>query len=108
MGVVDGVYGGIVDNIRMRVTDVVLAVPLYLLLFVLSASFTDGSPRSVIILIAVLSWMYAARLVRGEFLTLKGREYVLSARPIVGKNFLIMCRHIVPNDLCPVIAHAPL
>src|SRR5260370_41042357 len=108
MGVVDGVYGGIVDNIRMRVTDVVLAVPLYLLLFVLSASFTDGSPRSVIILIAVLSWMYAARLVRGEFLTLKEREYVLAARTIGAKNFRIMFRHILPNAAGPIIVNATL
>src|SRR5436305_8891874 len=66
-----GYYGGVVDNILMRFTDVILAVPLYLLLFVLSAAFTDGSPRSVIILIAILSWTYAARLVRGEFLALR-------------------------------------
>jgi peptide/nickel transport system permease protein len=89
-------------------TDVVLAVPLYLLLFVLSASFTDGSPRSVIILIAALSWMYAARVVRGEFLTLKEREYVLAARTIGAKHFRIMFRHILPNAAGPIIVNATL
>jgi peptide/nickel transport system permease protein len=108
LGATAGYYGGIVDNILMRVTDVVLAVPLYLLLFVLSASFTDGSPRSVILLIASLSWMSAARLVRGEFLALKEREYVLAARTIGAKNFRIMFRHILPNAAGPIIVNATL
>ncbi len=108
IGALAGYYGGIIDNILMRATDVVLAVPLYLLLFVLSASFTDGSPRSVIILIAVLSWMYAARLVRGEFLSLKEREYVLAARTIGAKGFRIMFRHILPNAAGPIIVNATL
>jgi peptide/nickel transport system permease protein len=79
-----------------------------LLLFVLSASFTDGSPRSVILLIAALSWMSAARLVRGEFLALKEREYVLAARTIGAKNFRIMFRHILPNAAGPIIVNATL
>jgi peptide/nickel transport system permease protein len=108
IGALAGFYGGVIDNILMRLTDVVLAVPLYLLLFVLSASFTDGSPRSVIILIAVLSWMYAARIVRGEFLALKEREYVLAARTIGAKNFRIMFRHILPNAAGPIIVNATL
>ena len=108
LGATAGYYGGIVDNILMRVTDVVLAVPLYLLLFVLSASFTDGTPRSVILLIAALSWMSAARLVRGEFLALKEREYVLAARTIGAKNFRIMFRHILPNAAGPIIVNATL
>jgi len=103
-----GYYGGIVDNILMRLTDIVLAVPLYLLLFVLSASFTDGSPRSVIFLIAVFGWTYAARLVRGEFLSLREREYVLAAKTIGAKNFRTMFRHILPNAAGPIIVNATL
>src|SRR5579859_8078041 len=53
VGAYAGFYGGLVDNILMRLTDIVLSVPLYLLLFVLSASFSDGSPKSVIFLIAI-------------------------------------------------------
>ena len=103
-----GFYGGAVDNILMRFTDVVLAIPLYLLLFVLSASFTDGSPRSVVILIALVSWLYTARLVRGEFLALKEREYVLAARTIGARNFRLMFRHILPNAAGPIIVSATL
>ena len=103
-----GFFGGIIDNLLMRVTDIFLAVPLYLLLFVLSATFTDGSPKSIIFLIAVLSWMYTARLVRGEFLALKEREYVLAARTIGARNLQIMFRHILPNAAGPIIVSATL
>jgi len=108
VGAFAGYYGGIIDNLLMRFTDVVLAVPLYLLLFVLSASFTDHTPRSVIILIAVLTWTYAARLVRGEFLSLKEREYVLAARTIGARNLRMMFRHILPNAAGPIIVNATL
>lgn len=103
-----GYYGGIIDNLLMRVTDVFLVVPLYLLLFVLSASFTDGSPKSVIILIAIFGWTYAARLVRGEFLALKEREYILAARTIGARNLRLMFRHVLPNAAGPIIVNATL
>jgi peptide/nickel transport system permease protein len=103
-----GYYGGVIDNLLMRFTDVILAVPLYLLLFVLSAAFTDGSPRSVIFLIAVLSWTYAARLVRGEFISLKEREFVMASRTIGAGNFRLMFYHILPNAAGPIIVNATL
>src|SRR5438270_13454149 len=108
IGAFAGYYGGIVDTLLMRFTDVILAVPLYLLLFVLSAAFTDGSPRSVIFLIAVLSWTYAARLVRGEFLSLKEREFVMASRTIGARNFRLMFYHILPNAAGPIIVNATL
>jgi peptide/nickel transport system permease protein len=108
IGAFAGFYGGLVDNLLMRFTDVVLAVPLYLLLFVLSASFTDGSPRSVIILIAIFGWTYAARIVRGEFLALKEREYVYAARTIGAKDLRLMFRHMLPNAAGPIIVNATL
>jgi peptide/nickel transport system permease protein len=103
-----GYYGGIIDNVLMRFTDVILSVPLYLLLFVLSASFTDGTPKSVIILIAIFGWTYAARLVRGEFLALKEREFVMASRTIGAKDFRLMFRHILPNAAGPIIVNATL
>ncbi len=108
IGAFAGFYGGIVDNLLMRFTDIVLSVPLYLLLFVLSASFSDGSPGSVIFLIAIFGWTSAARLVRGEFLAMKEREYVLAARTIGAGNLRIMFRHILPNSAGPIIVNATL
>jgi peptide/nickel transport system permease protein len=108
IGAVAGYYGGIIDNVLMRFTDVVLAVPLYLLLFVLSATFTDGSPRSVIILISIVVWTSAARLVRGQFLALREQEYVLAARTLGARNLRLMFRHILPNAAGPIIVNATL
>jgi len=108
IGAFAGYYGGIIDNLLMRFTDIVLAVPLYLLLFVLSVAFSDGSPRSVIILIAMLGWTYAARLVRGEYLALKEREFVLASRTIGAKDLRLMFRHILPNAAGPIIVNATL
>ncbi len=108
IGALAGYYGGILDNILMRITDVVLSVPLYLLLFVLSASFTDGTPKSVIILISVLGWTNAARLVRGEFLALREREYVMAARTVGAKDLRLMFRHILPNAAGAIIVTATL
>jgi len=108
IGAFAGYYGGAVDNVLMRFTDVILAVPLYLLLFVLSATFTDGTPKSVVILIAFFGWTYAARLVRGEFLALKEREYVLASRTIGARNFRLMFRHMLPNAAGPIIVNATL
>ncbi len=103
-----GFYGGLVDNILMRLTDIALAIPLYLLLFVLSMAFSDGSPTSVIVLIAILSWTQVARLVRGEFLALREREYVLAARTIGARSLRLMFRHILPNAAGPIIVSATL
>jgi peptide/nickel transport system permease protein len=108
IGALAGFYGGLIDNLLMRFTDVALAVPSYLLLFVLSASFSDGSPRSVVLLIAIFSWTYTARLVRGEFLALREREYVMAARTIGARGFRLMFRHILPNAAGPIIVSATL
>jgi peptide/nickel transport system permease protein len=108
IGSIAGFYGGWLDNILMRLTDVVLCVPLYLLLFVLSAAFSDGSPRSVVLIIAFFSWTYAARLIRGEFLALREREFVMAARTIGAKNLRLMFRHILPNAAGPIIVNATL
>jgi peptide/nickel transport system permease protein len=108
VGALAGFYGGWLDNVLMRVTDIVLAVPLYLLLFVLSVAFSDGTPRTVILIIAVFSWTYAARLIRSEFLALKEREFVMAARTIGAGNFRLMFRHILPNAVGPIIVNATL
>ncbi|MEO7020865.1 MAG: ABC transporter permease [Ktedonobacteraceae bacterium] len=108
VGAIAGFYGGWVDNALMRLTDIFLAVPLYLLLFVLSVAFSDGSPRTVILIIASFSWLYASRLVRSEFLALKEREFVMAARTIGAGNLRLMFRHILPNAAGPIIVNATL
>jgi peptide/nickel transport system permease protein len=108
IGAFAGYFGGIIDNVLMRITDVVLAVPLYLLLFVLSAILTDHTPRSVILLIAIFGWTSAARLVRSEFIAQREREYVMAARTIGAKDMRLMFRHILPNAAGPIIVNATI
>lgn len=108
IGALAGYYGGIIDNILMRFTDVMLAIPTYLLLFVLSASFVNGSTLGIIVLIAVFGWAISARIVRSEFLALKEREYVLAARTVGVKDFRMMFLHILPNAAGPIIVNATL
>ncbi|HEY7420041.1 MAG TPA: ABC transporter permease, partial [Ktedonobacteraceae bacterium] len=110
VGSVAGFYGGVVDNILMRFTDIMLSIPTYLLLFVLSISFiaNNPSPPNIILLISIFSWAIAARVVRGEFLSLKEREYVLAARTIGANDFSLMFRHILPNAAGPIIVNATL
>src|ERR1051326_1546399 len=103
IGALAGYFGGIVDNLLMRVTDVILAIPLYLLLFVLSAGFSDGSIFSIVLLIALFSWTYTARLVRSEFLALKEREFVMAARTLGASNVRLMVRHIKRTLLAPSV-----
>jgi peptide/nickel transport system permease protein len=108
VGAFAGFFGGIIDNVLMRITDVVLAVPLYLLLFIVSLTLTDHTPKSVIFLIAIFGWTTVARLVRGEFIAHREREYVMAARTIGAKNLRIMFRHILPNTAGPIIVNATL
>lgn len=108
IGALAGFYGGIIDNLLMRFTDVILAIPLYLLLFVLSAGFSDGTILSVVFLIAIFGWTYTARLVRGEFLALKEREFVMAARTLGANHMRLMLRHILPNAAGPIIVNATL
>jgi peptide/nickel transport system permease protein len=108
VGAFAGYFGGIVDNVLMRITDVVLAVPLYLLLFVLSSALTDHTPRSVILLISIFGWTTAARLARSEFIAQREREYVMAARTIGAKDLRLMFRHILPNSAGPIIVNATI
>ena len=108
IGALAGFYGGWIDNVFMRVTDAFLSVPLLLVLFVLSASFSDGTIKSVVIIIAAFEWPTVARIVRGEFLGLKEREFLLAARTLGASNGRLMLRHILPNAAGPIIVAATL
>src|SRR5258706_4768169 len=108
IGMLAGFFGGWVDNLLMRVTDAVLSVPFLLLLIVLSAGFSDGTVKSTVLIIAVLIWPGIARVVRGEFLALKEREFLLAARTLGAANLRLMVRHILPNAAGPIIVAATL
>jgi peptide/nickel transport system permease protein len=112
LGAVAGYFGGWIDNIVMRLTDVMLSFPLYLLLFVLSAFIagqTGGQNILMIVLVIMaVSWTYIARLVRGEFLSLKEREYVQAAQAVGLSPAGIIVRHLLPNAIAPIVVNATL
>ncbi|MFJ9711612.1 ABC transporter permease [Streptomyces sp. NPDC101234] len=101
-GAVAGYAGGIVDAVMMRVIDTFLAVPGIVLLLIMVSLFTP-SLWLIIVLLSLLSWLGAARLVRGEVLNLRTREFVQAARMMGGAGGRIVVRHLVPNAVGVII-----
>ena len=107
LGAMAGFFGGFVDSVIMRTTDILLAIPLILLL-ITAASLFRPSLRTTIIVIGISSWPGAARLVRGQFMQLKGQEYVTAARAVGASPFRLMTRHLFPNALAIIIVETTL
>jgi peptide/nickel transport system permease protein len=97
-GAVAGYLGGVVDAAMMRVVDATIAIPTLVLLLVMTAIYTP-SPAALVLVIAATSWLSTARLVRGEALTLRTRQYVQAARMMGGGRTRTIIRHIAPNAL---------
>ncbi len=115
VGAVAGYFGGWIDNVLMRITDAFLSLPSLFVLILISTLLRDlpnvelrSSVWIVIIVIAVLSWMWPARLLRGEFLTLKEHDFVLAAQSTGVGHGRIMLRHILPNAVGIIIVHGTL
>jgi len=121
VGALAGYYGGLLDSLLMRLTEAVLIVPRLFLLLVMSKYFSGRMPDidllgrtfsgSVVVIIGIIgmtSWMYLARIVRAEFLSLKENEFVLAARAIGTPRWQIIFQHILPNSIAPIIVSATL
>jgi oligopeptide transport system permease protein len=110
IGLIAGYAGGRVDDLLMRVTDVVYAFPVLLFFIIMQVSFRDtglgkilGGLILLFITLSIVNWTGVARLVRGETLALKEKEYVEAARANGAGVGRIMLRHILPNSLGPII-----
>jgi peptide/nickel transport system permease protein len=101
-GAVSGFAGGWIDAIMMRVVDSLLAIP-YLLFVLLLASIFSPSIPMLIIVIAMVSWLFTARLVRGDTLSLRVRDYVVAAKAVGTRSWRIVMRHIIPNVMGTVV-----
>jgi peptide/nickel transport system permease protein len=104
-GAVSGFFGGWVDALMMRVVDVLLSVPLLYLLIVLAVIF-HPSVKILILVIGLTAWLVPARLVRGETLSLRVREFVQAVRVMGGSNRRIVLRHIIPNTIGTIVVNA--
>jgi peptide/nickel transport system permease protein len=105
LGACSGFYGGWTDSCIMRLADVVLSFP-SLILIITVVSVVGPSIYNIMLVIGVLGWPPIARIVRGLFLSLREREFVLASRAIGVSNGRIIFRHILPNALAPVIVAA--
>ncbi len=107
IGALAGFYGAWVDSVLMRFTDVVLSIPILPLVIALSGFLRPSLPLLVLI-IGGLGWMGTARLVRGQFLSLRNTDYVEASRALGGSNSRIMFRHILPNAIGPIVVSTTL
>lgn len=102
MGALAGYYGGLIDNLLMRLTEMFQTIPSFIFAILLVA-IMKPSIESIVIAIAVVSWPAVARLVRGEFLSMRNREFVQACHTLGMSDIRIMLREILPNCLSPVI-----
>lgn len=107
LGSLSGYYGGRLDELVMRVTDIVLAFP-SLVLAVVIVAVIGSSVRNLIIAIAAVEWPVYTRLLRGEFLRVREMEYVQAARAAGAGDAWIIARHVIPNTVYPLLILASL
>jgi len=116
IGAAAGYFGGRLDNILMRITDVALTLPSLLILILLGTILRDiqipmlsgNSVVTIALVIGFLSWMTVARLLRAEYLSIREMEFVEAAHATGATNFRIMIRHILPNAISPIIVQSTL
>jgi len=121
VGALSGYYGGWVDSLLMRLTEAMLSIPQLFLLIIAARFLADKIPNfrllgrefsgSVVLIIVIIgldSWMYLARIVRSQYLSLKEQEFVTAARCVGTPNLGIITRHILPNTIAPIIVNATL
>jgi peptide/nickel transport system permease protein len=104
-GAIAGFAGGFLDALMMRIVDAGLSLPSLMVIIILSVIF-HPTPTVIIFIIAVFYWFGVARLVRGETLSLRNREYVQAVKVIGGRPIRSVLRHIVPNAIGTIIVQA--
>lgn len=107
VGAAAGYYGGIIDNLLMRLVDLLLAFPSIFLLLILF-SLIRPSLNAVIFFLAAFGWLYLARVVRGEFLALREKEFIESSKALGAGNMRLIFKHLLPNVIGSIIVATTL
>jgi len=107
LGLISGYFGGIIDEIIMRIVDIMLCFPSFFLILAVIA-FLEPSMMNIMIVIGLTSWTGLTRLVRAETLSLRERDFILAARLSGASKVRILFIHILPNTLAPVLVSATL
>ena len=108
VGGIAGYFGGWIDNVLMRIVDIMLSLPLLFVILVVSKFLGNGNWYLIMAIFAMFGWQGLSRLVRSLFLTLREEDYVDAARAAGVGDFRIIFRHILPNAMSPVIVAATL
>jgi ABC-type dipeptide/oligopeptide/nickel transport system permease subunit len=108
LGAIAGYFGGWVDNILMRFTDLILTLPGLAVLLIAATYFGQGDPLRVAIILALLFWTGIARIIRGVFLSLREKEYVEAAKASGSGDTRIILRHMLPNTVGPIVVNATI
>ena len=108
IGGLAGFYGGWMDNLLMRVTDLFLTLPLLAVLLVSAKYLGHSTPLKLALLLAFLIWTQIARIVRGSWLSLREKEFVEAAKAAGAGDLRIMLRHMLPNTVGPIVVSATL
>ena len=108
VGAIAGFLGGIVDNLLMRLVDVMLSLPTLFVILVASKFLGNGTVLVVIVIFGMFSWMGVSRLVRSQFLSIREREFVEAAVAVGVRDRRIIFRHILPNAFSPIVVAASL
>ena len=109
VGAVAGYFGRWVDNVLMRVVDIILTVPILVAIIVIANNFPSArSPIGIALFIALLGWMDLSRIVRSTFLSLREKEYVEAAHALGASNRRIILKHLIPNSLGQIIVWGTL
>jgi len=107
IGLISGYYGGIIDEILMRITDMFLSFP-PLLIAIVIASFMGPSLKNVVIAIVIAWWPWYSRIIRAQVISMKERPFIKASKCIGSSDWYIMFSHILPNVIAPVIIQASL
>ncbi len=107
VGAISGYFGGFTDQVLMRSVDALLCFPTFFLILT-AVALLGPSLLNIVVVIGLVSWTGTARLVRGEFLTLREAEYVRGARILGQNSWNIITRHILPNAAAPIFVTAAL
>jgi oligopeptide transport system permease protein len=110
-GAVAGFYGGRIDEVMMRFVDFLYGIPYMFLVILIMLMFSEsarGDPVPVFVALGLVQWLTMARVVRGQVLSLREREFVLAARLLGASDVMVILRHVVPNVLAVITVYATL
>ena len=107
LGAISGYYGGIIDEILMRITDIIWAIPTLVLAMAIVVAFGRGLDK-IMIALALIEWRWYVRVLRAEILTVRDQDFVHAAKVMGVSDFTIIIRHILPNAIYPVLILASM